>query len=66
MPSRSGREGPDDVLQRRGRPPCDHEWLRECPLTVRDWEEVFYAMLAYRAVCRSVSIRAHTRAALDA
>jgi len=51
-----------DVLRYRNRPPCGHELLVECPLTARDWEEVFHAMLAFRAVCRSVSVRAHERA----
>ena len=50
------------MLRRRDRPPCKHDLLMQCPLTARDWEEVFYAMLAFRSVCRSVSVRAHERA----
>lgn len=51
-----------DVLHYRQKPQCGHDLLMQCPLTPRDWEEVFHAMLAFRAVCRSVSIRAHERA----
>lgn len=46
----------------RRRPSCGHEMLVQCPLTARDWEEVFFAYLAWRSVCRSVSERAHGRA----
>jgi hypothetical protein len=46
----------------RQRPSCGHAMLVECPLSARDWEEVFFAMMAFRGVCRSVSERAHRRA----
>jgi hypothetical protein len=47
----------------REHPSCGHQMLVECPLTARDWEEVFFALIAFRGVCRSVSERAHKRAA---
>lgn len=47
----------------RRRPSCGHHLLIECPLTARDWEEVFHAYIAFRSICRSVSERAHERAA---
>jgi hypothetical protein len=46
----------------RRRPTCDHAMLVECPLTVRDWEEVYFAYIGFLSVCRSVSERAHRRA----
>jgi hypothetical protein len=46
----------------RQRPDCGHEFLRECPLTARDWEEVFNAYCAFRLICRAVSERAHEQA----
>lgn len=45
------------------RPDCGHKLLQECPLTVADWEIVFFAMLGFRETCRLVSDKAHERAA---
>jgi len=46
----------------RQKPDCGHTWLVDCPLTARDWEEVFNAYCAFRLICRAVSERAHERA----
>lgn len=48
-------------LRLTGLSDCGHGYLRECPLTMADWEIVFYALLGFMTTCRAVSERAHAR-----
>ena len=50
-----------NTIARHQRPTCGHTRLVECPLTVKDWESVFFAYLGFLHVCRLVSEQAHER-----
>lgn len=50
-----------DILRLRLPCPYHHIHLSECPLDVRDWQEVHRAYLAFRAHVRSVALKAHER-----
>ena len=49
------------TIARHARPPCGHQKLVECPLSVDDWNVVFLAYLGFLQTCRLVSEQAHAR-----